>query len=67
VLASMTYRPTTLERAFELATSGKVDSIDAIRLILKLEGYDDLQFAGPHLVRQLRVAIFHARRTLRRA
>jgi hypothetical protein len=58
----MTYRPSALERAFELARSGGVASIETIKLILKREGYDGYQLIGPQLRRQLRVVIFDARR-----
>ena len=50
----MAHRPTALERAFELARSGSCDGIDAIRRILKSEGYSDAQVTGPALIRQLR-------------
>jgi hypothetical protein len=57
----MTYRPSALERAFELARSGKVASIETIKLILRREGYDGAQLAGPHLIRQLRLLIYSTR------
>jgi hypothetical protein len=57
----MTYRPSALERAFELARSGRVASIETIKLILKREGYDGAQLAGPHLIRQLRLLIYSTR------
>jgi hypothetical protein len=49
----MTYRPSALERACELARPGRVASIETIKLILKREGYDGYQLIGPQLLRQL--------------
>jgi hypothetical protein len=45
-----------------LARYGKVASIQVIRSVLKRQGYDDHQLAGPSLLKQSRVAIFDARR-----
>jgi hypothetical protein len=53
----MTCRLSALERAFELARSGKAASIDAIRTTLKREGYGVTQLVGPQLIRQLRALI----------
>jgi hypothetical protein len=50
----MSHRPTTLERAFELARSGACPGLQDIRQRLKSEGYDPHQIEGPMLVRQLR-------------
>jgi hypothetical protein len=52
-----------LERAFQLAGSGQVATIDEIKKRLKLEGYDH-QFVngGPVLAAQLRDRIKAARR-----
>ncbi len=47
-------RPTTLERAFELARSGDCQSIQEIRERLRAEGHIDSQVTGPSLMRQLR-------------
>jgi hypothetical protein len=47
-------RPTTLERAFQLARSGKVKTVEEIRSALKREGFGRLDGAGPSLTRQLR-------------
>jgi hypothetical protein len=63
----MTYRPSALERAFELARSGRIASIETIKLILKREGYDGAQLAGPHLIRQLRLLIYSTRAARGRA
>jgi hypothetical protein len=47
-----------LERAFQLARSGRVSNIDDIRKILKREGYDLIDlFVGPSLKSQLRELI----------
>jgi hypothetical protein len=47
---------TVLERAFELAQSGDVDSLEELRLKLHAEGYHEsrAQISGPALQRQLR-------------
>ncbi len=50
----MTDRPTTLERAFELARTGEYARVSDIRAQLKTEGYTLHQLEGPTLVRQLR-------------
>lgn len=49
--------PTAIERAFELAKSGKCLSISDIRNQLKIEGYGPEQVTGPTLLRQLRKLI----------
>jgi hypothetical protein len=50
---------TALERAFQLAKSGNVATIDAIRHQLKAEGYSVATVTGNTLTRQLR-ALIHA-------
>ena len=50
----MDRRPTALERAFELARSGKCANVAQIRLQLKAEGYARDQLTGPALLRQIR-------------
>jgi hypothetical protein len=47
---------TILERAFELAKSGKIGSMDELRAKLHAEGYLEsrAQISGPTLQRQLR-------------
>jgi hypothetical protein len=45
---------TALERAFELAKSGNVATIDALRRQLKAEGYSDAKVIGKALTTQLR-------------
>jgi hypothetical protein len=47
----------TLERAFELAKSGTVDSMAQLRAKIKAEGYAVAQIDGPTLGRQLRALI----------
>lgn len=44
----------SLERAFELARSGKLRSVAEIRVALKQEGYNQSQIEGRTLVRQLK-------------
>jgi hypothetical protein len=52
----MSYRATTLERAFELARSGQCDGMEQIRARLQEEGYFNVfaQTTGPMLSAQLR-------------
>jgi hypothetical protein len=45
---------TALERAFQLAKSGKVSNLDDIRKTLKQEGYAKVVQDGPSLKAQLR-------------
>lgn len=47
-------QPTPLERAFELARSGKCRTVDDIRRALHSEGYVTAQIQGPLLRKQLR-------------
>ena len=44
----------TLERAFELARSGRVASVPDLRLMLAREGFMVSQIDGPELGRKLR-------------
>ena len=46
-----------LERAFQLAQSGTVRSIDDIRVRLRKEGYSASQLTGRSLIKQLRAII----------
>jgi hypothetical protein len=48
-----------LERAFDLARSGKYKTVSDIRCRLKQEGYWDAQLSGPGLLKQLRTIIAH--------
>jgi hypothetical protein len=51
-----------LERAFQLARSGQVASIDDIKKRLKREGYEEKSVdGGPSLARQLKKLIREAR------
>ena len=50
---------TALERAFQLAESGNVPSIDVLKRQLKAEGYSAATITGRTLVRQL-LALIHA-------
>lgn len=48
-----TQTQTTLERAFELARTGKLRTVTEIRLKLRSEGFDVDQITGPRLLKQL--------------
>lgn len=52
---------TSVERAFELARSGKCRSVTEVRFKLREEGYDTEQIYGPLLIAQLK-SIFEERR-----
>ena len=52
---------TAIERAFELARSGKYKAIGEVRRALSREGYVDSQISGPALLKQLRLCIVSAR------
>ena len=47
----------TLERAFEIADSGEVSSIDELGRLLGKEGYSVNMLTGPELLKQLRKRI----------
>jgi hypothetical protein len=55
--------PTTLERAFDLARSGRFASVNDIRLALKRERFDQVEahLAGFAIARQLRGLCVDAR------
>lgn len=57
------HRPTTLERAFELARSGAFGTVHEIAAALKRERHDavDAHLAGPSIRRELRNACEAAR------
>jgi hypothetical protein len=59
----MSGRPSTVERAFELARSGACANLKEIRSRLSREGYLDanVQISGPALARQLGELIQTAR------
>lgn len=46
---------TALERAFELAASGKYRQVADIKRVVKSEGYDQSQVVGQSLFRQLKI------------
>jgi hypothetical protein len=56
----MELRPTELERAFQLAASGRPNSIDDIKLQLKNEHYSTAQITGKVLKKQLLALIQRA-------
>ena len=53
---AMTFRPTTLERAYELAASGNYCSLTDIKATLKSEGFSSVreQLDGPSITKALR-------------
>ena len=50
-----------LERAFQLAATGRYDTVTQIKRQLDSEGYASLQVAGPTLFKQLMTEISYAR------
>ncbi len=50
-----------IERAFELARSGRFETVESIKDRLRREGYSDGQVFGPLLLKQLRALISEAR------
>jgi hypothetical protein len=52
---------TALERAFQLAKSGKCASLSELIQQLKSEGYSTAQISGPALSKQLRALMKSAR------
>ena len=57
----MNQRMTALERAFELARSGRVSTVSEITMSLSRDGYSANQLDGPSLRRQL-TGLIRARR-----
>ena len=57
----MDQHPTALERAFELARSGRVKDVSEIRAVLKRERHDDRQLQGWQLTSQLKKLINDAK------
>jgi hypothetical protein len=53
----MDQNKTALERAFELARSGKYPTVDHIRRAVGAEGYLQAQIQGRELTRQLKALI----------
>jgi hypothetical protein len=62
---AMDYDTSALERAFELARSGRCKSVQEIRTVLKSEGYWVSQIEGKFLSAQLRTLIKEARQKRR--
>ena len=58
-------RPTAIERAFELAKSGRYVSVEEIKKVLAAEGYQEHQLVGRSLLEQLR-ELMRASRDARR-
>jgi hypothetical protein len=58
----MNTRPTTLERAFELAKSGQCATVEEIRKRLNAEGFVASQVEGKMLFKQLRELIGAAKK-----
>ncbi len=56
-LAAMEVGKTTLERAFELARSGRFTTVSELKLAVAAEGYDRKQLEGGALSRQLSALI----------
>ena len=50
-----------LERSFQLAATGRYDTVTQIKRQLYSEGYATLQVSGPTLFKQLVAEISHAR------
>ena len=57
----MDQNTTALERAFQLAKSGELATVEAIRSRLKAEGYSVSQIVGKALIKQLRAAAYEAK------
>jgi hypothetical protein len=57
-------RPTTLERAFQLARSGRPITVGDIKKALRSEGYASGQIDGKALNKQLRALILSSRAAL---
>lgn len=60
--SAMDQRMTALERAFQLARSGRVAGLAEIITSLKRDGYSAIQIEGPLLKRQLADLIKAARK-----
>lgn len=63
----MTFRPTALERAFQLAQSGEHTGMAGIREALRAEGYSIHQVTGGTLSRQLRALCLASQRPVAEA
>lgn len=58
---AMDHTKSSLERAFEMAKSGRCQSVADVRNALKAEGYDARQIEGGVLSKQIRAEIKKAR------
>ena len=54
---------TTLERAFEMARSGRFKDVPSLKIAISREGYAASQISGRILLKQLRDAIQGARQS----
>jgi hypothetical protein len=61
VLSDMSSQTTVLERAFALARSGGCESVRAIRVQLKAEGFGLMQLEGRSLIKQLQAICMASR------
>ena len=63
-MSFMSFRQTTLERAYALAESGECNTVSDIKSRLKAEGYADIagQLYGPTIQRDLRTRCAEAQR-----
>lgn len=66
MLSAMDGTKSSLERAFELAASGMVPNVSALRARLDREGYSGKQVTGPSLTKQLRRFILRSHAAPRR-
>jgi hypothetical protein len=57
----MTLRPTALERAFDLAKTGRYATLGEIKQALHHEGYSTASLTGPLLMKQIRQLIAASR------
>ena len=55
---------TAIERAFELAKSGRFETFSHLKVAIKREGYYVDHIKGPALIKQLRLAIQTARQDI---
>ena len=61
-MTAMHQNMTTIERAFQLARSGQVETLRDLKQVLKSEGYSQEQIEGRSLLTQLKNAIAEATR-----
>ena len=54
---------TTIERAFEMARSGRFKDVPSLKIAIGREGFSAAQITGRLLLKQLREAIQGARQT----